>query len=183
MSDHSSASSETGLQPPLRPGPTTSANSDSNPLREATQLFSALLAKAAPVFGLLFFAATTTVANSKSKPPVPLSYVIGFLVGAGLLAAAIAFLGCLVLTGYKHFKQGLSQAVPSVGTAPVPPPPPGIADRYWLAFEGRTTGPHATGDLIAAMTRGDFSPESLVCAVGSTQWVPLRSLASSPAGH
>ncbi|MBN8625685.1 MAG: hypothetical protein J0M17_09360 [Planctomycetes bacterium] len=178
MSDHSSTSSETGLPHPNRPGPTNSAKSDSNPLRDATQLFSTLLAKAAPVFGLIFFAGTTTVANSKSKPPVPLSYIIGFLIGAGLLAAALAFLGCLALTGYRHFKQGLSQAVPSVGNAPVPPPPPGIADRYWLAFEGRTTGPHATGDLVAAMTRGDFPPESLVCAVGSTQWVPLRSLAS-----
>lgn len=182
MSDHPSASSELP-SPPSGPGPRIPANDDSNPLREAAQLFSALLVKAAPIFGLLFFAATTTVANSKSKPPVPLSYVIGFLIGAGLLAAALAFLGCLALTGYKHFKQGLSRAVPAVGIAPVPPPPAGAADRYWLAFEGRTTGPHSTGDLVAAMTRGEFSSESLVCAVGSTQWVPLRSIASSPTGN
>jgi membrane protease subunit (stomatin/prohibitin family) len=88
----------------------------------------------------------------------------------GGLASAGAGIGMgMAMAG--PMAQALSGQVPGAGSAGTPPPIPGAAT-YFVAIEGKQTGPFDIQALAAQASSGRLTQQTLVWTQGMAQWTP-----------
>jgi hypothetical protein len=75
----------------------------------------------------------------------------------------------------QQMAQGMNQQNQPVGAQPVPPPIPTAG--YFVAVEGRQTGPFSMEQLAELATSGSLTQDSLVWKSGMENWVPARQVA------
>jgi membrane protease subunit (stomatin/prohibitin family) len=69
------------------------------------------------------------------------------------------------------------QVTQAMNTPSAPPPIPGQASAYFLAVNGKQTGPHSVDELSSLVSSGQFTPKTLVWQHGMSQWSPASSVA------
>jgi membrane protease subunit (stomatin/prohibitin family) len=72
---------------------------------------------------------------------------------------------------------GMAGAVGQAMNTPAAPPPiPGQANAFYLAIDGKQTGPHAVTELTEMATGGKLTRQTLVWRQGMVQWTPAGSV-------
>ncbi len=75
----------------------------------------------------------------------------------------------------QQMAQGMNQQNQPTGTQPTPPPIPNAG--YFVAVEGRQTGPFPMEQLIELATSGSLTRDSLVWKSGMENWAPAGQVA------
>lgn len=67
-----------------------------------------------------------------------------------------------------------SQPQAAAAPAAAAPPPPPSMPRFWVAQDGKTTGPFGESDFAALIGDGRLSGDTYVCKVGDQSWVHAK---------